>query len=110
MFAGNASRPRGLADFSRLENPAFDRKLQKAQMLSGPRRYRAYRKLALWLEGDVAPAAAFATDASYGFFSARIGCQVYQPVYGIELGALACGADRSVPPESERLERLGHFG
>jgi hypothetical protein len=36
----------------------------------------------------VAPAAAFATNASRDFFSARMGCQVYQPVYGIDLGAL----------------------
>jgi hypothetical protein len=25
---------------------------------------------------------------SYDFFSARIGCQLYQPVYGIDLAAL----------------------
>jgi ABC-type transport system substrate-binding protein len=88
IFAGNASRPSGTADFSFLENRAFDRKLKEAEMLSGPRRYRAYRRLAFWLERDVAPAAAFATDASRDFFSTRMGCQVYQPVYGIDLGAL----------------------
>jgi hypothetical protein len=88
MFAGNASCPRGLANFSRLESHAFDRKLKEAERLSGPRRYRAYRRLALWLERDVAPAAAFATDASHDFFSARMGCQLYQPVYGIDLGEL----------------------
>jgi hypothetical protein len=32
--------------------------------------------------------APFATDASRDFFSARIGCQVYQPVYGMDLAAL----------------------
>ena len=25
---------------------------------------------------------------SYDFFSARMGCQVYQPVYGIDIAAL----------------------
>jgi len=56
--------------------------------LSGPSRYRAYRQLQLELERDLVPAAAFATDASRDFFSARIGCQLYQPVYGIDLAAL----------------------
>jgi len=33
-------------------------------------------------------AAPFASGASRDFFSARIGCQLYRPVYGIDLGAL----------------------
>jgi hypothetical protein len=32
--------------------------------------------------------AAFATGASRDFFSAGIGCQVCQPVFGIDLAAL----------------------
>jgi hypothetical protein len=36
----------------------------------------------------VIPAAAIATNASRDFFSARIGCQVFQPVYFIDLAAL----------------------
>ena len=34
------------------------------------------------------PAAAIGTNASRDFFSARIGCQVYQPVFGIDLAAM----------------------
>jgi hypothetical protein len=37
---------------------------------------------------DAAPWVAFSTETSQDFFSARTGCQVYQPVYGIDLGAL----------------------
>ena len=37
---------------------------------------------------DGAPWAVFGNETSHDFFSARIGCQVYQPVYGIDLGAL----------------------
>ncbi len=47
-----------------------------------------YSRLELELERDLAPAAAFATNASRDFFSARMGCQLYQPVYGIDLAAL----------------------
>jgi hypothetical protein len=34
------------------------------------------------------PAAAIAWNASRDFFSARIGCQGYQPVYGMDIAAL----------------------
>ena len=53
---------------------------QAAAKLSGASRNRAASRLALELERDDAPAAAIGTNASRDFFSARIGCQVYQPV------------------------------
>ena len=56
--------------------------------LSGAQRYRAAGRLALELERDSAPVAAIACNTSRDFFSARMGCQVYQPVYGMDLGAL----------------------
>jgi hypothetical protein len=56
--------------------------------MSGATRYRAAGRLALELERDDAPAAAIAWNTSRDFFSARIGCQVYQPVFGVDLAAL----------------------
>jgi hypothetical protein len=56
--------------------------------LSGPKRYRAASRLALELERVGVPAAAIETTTSLDFFSARIGCQVYQPVYGMDLASL----------------------
>ena len=70
------------------DDPAFNRKLRAVEKLSGASRYRAASRLALELERDDAPAAAIGTNASRDFFSARIGCQVYQPVFGIDLAAL----------------------
>jgi len=87
IFDGSTIRADNNSDFSYFEDPALDRQLHAAAKLSGPRRYRTYDRLELELE-RLAPAAAFATDASRNFFSARIGCQIYQPVYGIDLGAL----------------------
>jgi hypothetical protein len=57
---------------------------------SAPRskRYRAAGRLALELQRDLVPAAVFATTASRDFFSARIGCQVYHPVWGMDFAAL----------------------
>ena len=60
----------------------------RREKLSGASRNRAASRLELELERDDAPAAAIGTNASRDFFSARIGCQVYQPVFGIDLAAL----------------------
>jgi YVTN family beta-propeller protein len=88
IFDGSTITADNNGNFSYLNDPAFDRQLHAAAALSGALRYRTYRQLALALERDLAPAAAFATTASRDFFSARMGCQLYQPVYGIDLAAL----------------------
>jgi peptide/nickel transport system substrate-binding protein len=88
VFDGTTIRRIGNINFSYFDDPRFNRELRAAARLSGPKRYRAFARLELKLERDFVPAAAFATDASRDFFSARIGCQTYQPVMGIDLAAL----------------------
>ena len=78
----------GGENISHFKDPSFDRKLKAAAKLSGAKRYRVYNRLAFELARDAAPAAAIAWNTSRDFFSARIGCQIYQPVYGIDLAAL----------------------
>jgi ABC-type transport system substrate-binding protein len=85
---GNALQLFAGPNLSHFNTPVFTRKWEAAAKLSGPKRYRAFNRLELELERDHAPAAAFATNASRDFFSARMGCQVYQPFYGIDLAAL----------------------
>jgi YVTN family beta-propeller protein len=75
-------------NISHFADPGFDRKLKAVAKLSGAKRYRAASRLALELERDAVPAAAIAWNTSRDFFSARIGCQVYQPFYGMDLAAL----------------------
>ncbi len=88
IFAGSAIGPMQSFNFSYFDDPGFNRKLEGAAKLSGAKRYREYSRLAHELQRDHAPAAAFATTASRDFFSARIGCQVYQPVFGMDIAAL----------------------
>jgi len=88
MFDGSAISAVGNNNFSYLNDSAFDRQLHAAAVLSGASRYRTYRQLALELERDLVPAATFVTTASHDFFSARMGCQLYQPLSGIDLAAL----------------------
>jgi ABC-type transport system substrate-binding protein/class 3 adenylate cyclase len=88
IFDGSTIRPTNNSNVSYFDNPAFNRKLKAAAKLSGAKRYRAYSRLALELERDGVPAAAIETSTSRDFFSARIGCQVYQPVFGMDITAL----------------------
>jgi len=47
-----------------------------------------YGKLDVDLARNAAPLVAFANATTRDFFSARIGCQLHQPVYGVDLAAL----------------------
>jgi ABC-type oligopeptide transport system substrate-binding subunit len=70
------------------DDASFKRKLEDAARLSGPARYLAYGKLDADLARNGAPWAAYGNMLSHDFFSARMGCQINQPVYGIDLAAL----------------------
>jgi ABC-type transport system substrate-binding protein len=85
LFDAPTSVPSNISHF---RDAAVSRKLEAVAKLSGDERYRAAARLALELQRDHAPAAAIATTAARDFFSARIGCQVYQPVWGMDLAAL----------------------
>ena len=77
------------ANLAKFDDPTFNRRL-----VSGGETLRAKAiqspipgSSTTWCETR-APWVAFGNETSHDFFSARIGCQVYQPVYGIDLGAL----------------------
>lgn len=71
----------------------FERRLAAAAILSGPRRYLTYGKLATTLARDSAPWIAFGNGTIDGFFSARIGCQIQQPLTDTDLAALCLRKD-----------------
>ena len=49
---------------------------------------RAYARLDRELAAEAAPAAPFATGTATHFLSARMGCQVLHPIFGLDLAAL----------------------
>lgn len=63
-------------------------RIAAASRLGGEQRLQAYGQLDVDLATHTAPAVAFANLTAEDFFSARIGCQVFHPIYGIDLGAL----------------------
>jgi YVTN family beta-propeller protein len=88
-------------NFTHYHDPRLSRRIRAASRLSGPARAQAYAKLDLTLTRDTVPWINFANAVTQDFFSARIGCQLFQPVWGMDLGALcirtATDTKRSVP-------------
>jgi ABC-type transport system substrate-binding protein len=70
-------------------SPQMQRALRHAAVLTGAARFRAYAALQGRLLRDEAPWAAYAMPVLPEFFSARIGCQIFQPVTGtVDIGSL----------------------
>ena len=70
------------------DDPSYKRKVRAASRLSGPRRYLAYGALDVDTARNAAPVVAIGNKFNLDFFSARMGCQVFSPVFGIDLAAL----------------------
>jgi ABC-type transport system substrate-binding protein len=75
-------------NFTQYSDPALSRRIRAASRLSGLARAQAYAGLDLTLTRDAVPRIVFANVVGQDFFSARIGCQLFQPVLGIDLAAL----------------------
>jgi ABC-type transport system substrate-binding protein/class 3 adenylate cyclase len=88
IFDGRTIHAKNNPNFSYYNDPVFNRKLDGAAKLSGAKRYRVFSRLALELQRDGVPVAAIGTNKSRDFFSARMGCQVFQAFYGIDIAAL----------------------
>lgn len=71
-----------------LDLRAFERRFIATTRLSGAGRSLAFGRLADDLARDGAPLVAFANPVRQDFFSRRMGCQVYNPLYGMNLAAL----------------------
>jgi peptide/nickel transport system substrate-binding protein/oligopeptide transport system substrate-binding protein len=72
---------------SHFSDPVLDAALEHAATLVGEERVAAYRELALDLM-EASPIVVLGNPNSYHFFSRRMGCQVYHPLYAINLGRL----------------------
>lgn len=86
---GAAARRSGeVTNNAHFDDPAYNRRLDAAARLSGTARYDAYARLDADLAGKAAPMIAVGIALNRDLFSARTGCQIYQPVYGMDLAAL----------------------
>ena len=71
-----------------LDLGAYARRAAAADRLLGRPRELALGRFANELARDAAPLVAFANPARQDFFSRRMGCQIYNPLYGMDLAAL----------------------
>ena len=94
LFDGRSIRAVANNNHSYFDDPAYNRKLAAAAQLTGPRRYTAYRALETDLLRNAAPSAPLFNSEEAEFFSARVGCQVFQPIYQIDLAALCLERSR----------------
>jgi hypothetical protein len=62
--------------------------MNDAARLQGDARLRAYAKLDRDLAARAAPQATFASGETSYFLSARMGCEVPHPIYGLDFAAL----------------------
>jgi ABC-type oligopeptide transport system substrate-binding subunit len=69
-------------------DPRWRARLAAAAGLAGAERYLTYARLDAELARSAAPLVAFGSLSALDFFSARVGCQVFTPAYGIDLAAL----------------------
>jgi YVTN family beta-propeller protein len=77
-----------IPNFGRFNDPALTRRMRYAATLTGDRRLHAYARLDEQLTRNDPPAAAWGIGTFREFFSARVGCQIYQPIYGTDLGTV----------------------
>jgi YVTN family beta-propeller protein len=87
-FLGLPGTTGALAFSPFFDDPSYERKVRAASRLSGPRRYLAYGALDVDTTRDVAPVVSLGNRLNRDFFSARIGCQIYNPMFFIDLAAL----------------------
>jgi peptide/nickel transport system substrate-binding protein len=88
LLDGNSIQDKNNNNFAYFDDPRYNKALEQAAELSGDARYSAYGKLDKDIMGNAAPWAPYDNRNDNQFFSARIGCQLYQPVYTTDLGAL----------------------
>ena len=69
-------------------DPDYDRKLDAADGLGSPARELALGRLDVEVARAKAPWAAVSNERTHSFFSARMGCQLHNPVFGLDLAAL----------------------
>jgi ABC-type transport system substrate-binding protein len=74
-------------------DPEMNRRMVAANRLVGAARLRAYAELDRDLSARAVPGALFASGSASYFLSARMGCEVAHPIYGLDLAALCIRRD-----------------
>ena len=88
LLDGRTIGPDGNFNYAYYDDAGYNRRLDAAARLASPARELALGRLAVDIARTAAPWAAIGNEREHSFFSARIGCQLHHPVFGIDLAAL----------------------
>jgi ABC-type transport system substrate-binding protein len=77
-------------NLARFNDPAFNKRIKQAALISGPRRYSTYSKLDVDISRVAAPWASLYNSNAREYVSSHVGCYIYQPVYAAIDLASAC--------------------
>jgi ABC-type oligopeptide transport system substrate-binding subunit len=88
LLYGKSIQKSNNVNFSYFNDPTYNKQMEEAAGLAGAARSKAYDKLDLDIAGNAAPLVAWDNDNERDFFSARMGCQLFHPVYGMDISAL----------------------
>ncbi len=88
LLDGRTIRDANNVNFSYLNDPAVNAKLDAAAAATGSDRVAAYAKLDEELVRDVSPLVAWGVDNDRDFFSSKVSCILHHPVYGIDIASM----------------------
>jgi ABC-type transport system substrate-binding protein len=88
LLDGNSIQKANNVNFSYFDDPSFNKQMEEAAGLAGVERMKTYGKLDLEIARNASPLAAWDVDNQRDFFSKRMGCELYHPVYGMDISAL----------------------
>jgi peptide/nickel transport system substrate-binding protein len=88
LLSGASILPKNGDNFSYFDDKSFNAQMDAAAQKVGSDRANAYGTIATNMKTQQAPWAAWSNQTNYDFFSARVGCELYEPSYTMDLAAL----------------------
>ena len=88
LLDGNSIHSSNNVNFSYFDDPTYNKRMEQAAGLAGPARAKAYGQLDIDIAKNASPLAAWGNDNQRDFFSSRVGCQLFQSVYTMDIAAL----------------------
>jgi ABC-type oligopeptide transport system substrate-binding subunit len=88
LVDGHTIRPANNTNLSYFDDPGFNRRIARANAMSGAVRYRAFSRLDADLMREAAPVAVYGVPNERRYVSVRTGCYHHHPVYDLDLPAI----------------------
>ncbi|HEU0195277.1 MAG TPA: ABC transporter substrate-binding protein [Gaiellales bacterium] len=88
LLSGENILPKNGDNFSYFNDPTYNKKMADAATTTGQTRATTYGNLATDIAQNAAPWAAWSNQTNYDFFGPAVGCQLWEPSYGMDLANL----------------------